>query len=72
MIYKQAVATSLVFLSQIYNVFIVSDKILTNSYAIVGLSLAFTVLVLVNYISFEIIPNKAEKLLNETYPEFCL
>ena len=72
MIYKQAGATSVVFLSQIYNVFIVSDKFLTNSYAIVGLSLAFTVLVLVNYISFEIIPNKAEKLLNETYPEFSL
>ena len=72
MIYKQAGATSLVFLSQIYNVFIISDKFLTNSYAIVGLSLAFTVLVLVNYISFEIIPNKAEKLLNETYPEFSL
>jgi hypothetical protein len=72
MIYKQAGATSVVFLSQIYNVFIISDKFLTNSYAIVGLSLAFTVLVLVNYISFEIIPNKAEKLLNETYPEFSL
>ena len=72
MIYKQAGITSTVFLSQIYNIFIVSDKFLTNNYAIVGLSLAFTALVLVNYISFEIIPSKAEKLLNETYPEFCL
>ena len=72
MIYKQAGATSLIFLSQIYNMFIISDEFLTNIYAVLGLSLAFTALVLINYISFELIPNKAEKLLNETYPEFSL
>jgi len=72
MIFRQAGATSLIFLSQIHNVFIISDELLTSIYAIVGLSIAFTALVLVNYISFEIIPNKAEKLLNETYPEFSL
>ncbi|WP_405574759.1 hypothetical protein [Winogradskyella sp. Asnod2-B02-A] len=71
-IYKQAGGTSLVFLSQVYNIFTVSDTLLTNVYAIIGLSLAFTAMVLINYISFDIIPNKAEKLLNETYPEFSL
>ena len=25
-----------------------------------------------NKLSFEVLPSKAEKLLNETYPEFCL
>jgi uncharacterized membrane protein YuzA (DUF378 family) len=72
MIFKQAGGASLVFLSQIYNVFIISDEFLTNRYAIVGLSLAYTALFLLNYISFELIPNKAEQLLNETYPEFSL
>jgi hypothetical protein len=72
MIFKQAGGASAVFFSNIYSVFIISDKLLTNVYAVIGLSLVFTALVLVNYISFELIPNKAEKLLNETYPEFSL
>ncbi len=72
MIFKQAGAVSFIFLSQIYNVFVISDKLLTNTYAIIGLALGFTALVIINYISLEIIPNKAEKLLKETYPEFCL
>ena len=71
-IFKQAGGVSLVLLSQIYNIFIITDEFLTNTYAIISLSLAFTALVLINYISFELIPNKAEKLLNETYPEFSL
>ncbi len=72
MIFRQAGMSSLVFLSQIYNLFIISDKFLNNIYAIIGLATAYTALVLINYISFEVIPNKAEKLLNETYPEFSL
>lgn len=71
MIFRQAGGTSLVFLSQVYNVFTL-DKYLSNIYVLIGFSLAFTALVLVNYISFELIPSKAEKLLNETYPEFSL
>ena len=72
MIFRQAGVTSMVFLSQFYNVYFISDKLLTNTYAIFGVALAYTALVIINYISFELIPNKAEKLLNETYPEFCL
>lgn len=72
LIFKQAGSTTLVFMSQIFNVFNVSDTLASNSYAVVALALGFTALVLINYISFELIPNKAEKLLNETYPEFSL
>ena len=72
MIFKQAGGTSLIFMTQIGNIFTLSDGFLDNMYAIIGLSLAFTAIALVNYISLEIIPNKAEKLLNETYPEFSL
>ena len=71
MIFKQAGGTSLLFLSQFYNLHLL-DNYITNIYLIIGVSLIFTILVLFNYISFKIIPNKAEKLLNETYPEFSL
>jgi hypothetical protein len=57
---------------QIFNVFNVSSNMAANIYVVIGLSIGFTALVLINYISFEVIPNKAEKLLNETYPEFSL
>lgn len=72
MIFKQATATSMVFLVNIYNIFNISGLAVNNIYAIIGFALVFTLLVLINYISFELIPNKAEELLNETYPEFSL
>ena len=72
MIYKQASGVSLVFMSQIFNVFHISDITIDNTYWLIVISALFTLLVLINYISFELIPNKAEELLNETYPEFSL
>jgi len=72
MIFKQAGGISIVFLSQFYNVFHISESIQENTYLLVVISALFTLLVLMNYISFELIPNKAEDLLNETYPEFSL
>ncbi|WP_340155263.1 hypothetical protein [uncultured Winogradskyella sp.] len=72
MIFKQAGGTSLVFLSQIYNIHLMTGDFLSNPYVIIVLSVAFTAIALIYYISFELIPNKAEKLLNETYPEFSL
>lgn len=72
LIFKQAGGVSLIFLSQMYHIFTVSEKMEGNSYAIIVLSIAFTAFVLISYISFELIPNKAEDLLNETYPEFSL
>ncbi|GAB4153976.1 MAG: hypothetical protein Tsb0033_01310 [Winogradskyella sp.] len=72
MIYKQAGGTTLVLMSQLYNVFMISEKFSGNTGAVVFFSLAFTILVLICYISFQLIPDKAEELLNETYPEFSL
>ena len=71
-IFKQAGGIGVIFLSQMHLVFNFSEKFLTNIYAISGLALLFTFLVLINYISLELLPNKAEKLINETYPEFSL
>jgi hypothetical protein len=72
LIFKQAGGASILFITQIGNIFIISDSTLSSSFTIVGFSLVFTLISLINYISLEIIPNKAENLLNETYPEFCL
>lgn len=72
MIFKQAGGTGLIIMSQLYNVFHISEDLVNNDYAIIGLSLAFTAMVILNYISFTLIPNKAEELLSETYPEFAL
>ncbi|WP_225035895.1 hypothetical protein [Winogradskyella sp. SM1960] len=71
-IFRQSGVTSMVFMSQLYNVYRIPEGFITNIYFIVGLSLAFTAFVIISYISFEVLPSKAEKLLNETYPEFCL
>lgn len=72
LIFKQAGITSLIVLSQVHHTLVVSDEFSMNIYAIIGLSVVYTILLLLNYISFELIPNKAEELLNETYPEFSL
>lgn len=72
MIFKQAGGISFLFLSQFYNVFNITEEFVNNSYAVIGLTLIFTLLTLVNFISFKLIPDKAEELLNETYPEFSL
>ncbi|MDH7913689.1 hypothetical protein [Winogradskyella sp. SYSU M77433] len=72
LIFKQAGVTSLIVLSQVHHTLVVSDEFSMNIYAIIGLSVVYTILLLLNYISFELIPNKAEDLLNETYPEFSL
>lgn len=72
MIFKQAGGTSLIFFSQLYNVFTIPEKFEITTLFLILFSLAFTALTLINYISLEVIPSKAEKLLNETYPEFSL
>lgn len=72
MIFRQAGIASFVFMSQLFNVYRIPKDFSNNSYFLFLFSLGFTALVLINYISLEIIPNKAEKLLNETYPEFSL
>ena len=72
LIFKQAGSTMFVFMSQLFNVYKIPDNYGDNTYFLVLFSLAFTIIALVNYISLEVIPSKAEKLLNETYPEFSL
>jgi hypothetical protein len=71
-IFKQAGGSAMLLLSQLPQWYNFSDNIFDNPYIVLGLSIFSTLFCLWMYISFEIIPNKAEQLLNETYPEFCL
>lgn len=72
MIYKQAGGSALLLLSQLPTWFNFSENYFNNFYFVLVFSVFSSVFVIWMYISFEIIPNKAEKLLNETYPEFSL
>lgn len=71
-IFKQAGGSGIVLLTQLPQWYNFSGKLLENPYVILGVSTFSTLFFLWMYISFEVIPNKAEDLLNETYPEFCL
>lgn len=72
MIFKQAGGVGLVVVSQLFNVINYSKSLFQNNYIILAAALIATLLCIMNYISFQILPNKAEKLLKETYPEFVL
>ena len=72
MIFKQAGGVGFVFLTQFGNVFHYSDTIFTNQYTTIIVALISTFFCLFNFISFQILPSKAEKLLKDTYPEFSL
>lgn len=72
MIFKQAGGTLLVFMSQIHTFYNLSESFTLNAYTVAGLATVFTILFLVSYISFQLLPEKAEELLNKTYPEYAL
>ena len=72
LIFKQAGSIGIIFLSQFYNISMWSDVFVSNTKLVLLTAAIFTLLYLVNYISFRVIPNKAEDLLNTTYPEYSL
>lgn len=72
MIFKQAVAVGTVFSLQLFNVIYYSHSIFQNNKIIVIVSLVATLICLINYISMQILPKKAEKLLKATYPQFSM
>ncbi len=72
LIFKQAGSIGIIFLSQCYNISMWSDVFISNTKLVLLTAAIFTLLYLVNYISFRVIPDKAEELLKTTYPEFSL
>lgn len=71
-IFKQAGVSALLLLSQLPSLHQFSDRWLVSTSTTIMLSICATIIILWMYISFELLPNKAEELLNETYPEFNL
>lgn len=70
MIFKQASITTIFFGSQFFNVFNLDEGNFDNIYAVFFVSLLFTALFIISYISHALIPQKAEMLLEDTYPEY--
>jgi len=70
MIFKQAGFMGLILISQLptYSVHI-GDRI-TNPFFVLLFSLTTTILILCFYISYNVIPKKADTLLKDTYPEY--
>jgi hypothetical protein len=70
MIFKQASITTIFFGSQFFNVFHLDEVNFANIYRVFFVSLLYTVLFIISYISYTLIPKKAEILLEETYSEY--
>ena len=70
LIFKQAGASGLILISQIPTWYNLVDGLNSNIYFVVGLALLSAIFIIWMYISLELLPNKAEKLLEETYPEY--
>lgn len=70
LIFRQAGGTVLLVISQVFNVFTISDKAIGSPMLVILLASVFTLLVLVNYICFQFIPKRVEIFLEETYPEY--
>lgn len=71
-IFKQAGGSMILIMSQIPSFYNFSDHFFTNIYFVLGFSAFSTLFFLWLYISFQILPQKAQELLKETYPEFCV
>lgn len=72
MIFRQAGGIGFLLVTQIGNIYNMSDRLFNETYVILISAFVATLVCLINYISFEVIPNKAEKLLIDIYPEFVL
>jgi len=69
-IFKQAGGIGFALISQVPSLYNFSDELLNSFYSILIISLVTSAFILFSFISFYLLPNKAESLLKETYPEF--
>ena len=70
LIFKQASASGLILISQLPTWYNLVDGLSNNIYFVIGIALFSAMFIIWMYISLELLPNKAEKLLEETYPEY--
>ncbi|MGC1472795.1 MAG: hypothetical protein WA775_09395 [Psychroserpens sp.] len=72
LIFKQAGGSSLILISQLPSWYNLSDGLFGSQVFILAVSVVTTLFVIWMYASFELLPNKSEELLHQTYPEFSL
>ncbi|MEM6515837.1 MAG: hypothetical protein AAF688_06605 [Bacteroidota bacterium] len=70
MIFKQAGAFGVILLSQLPTQFLNIEEKMTNPYLIMLFTGITAFLIISFYISYHLLPNKAEELLKDTYPEY--
>lgn len=69
-IFKQAGFSVSIFIGQFPSLLNIIDDYFTSVYFVIGLSLSTTIIVMSCFITFQLLPNKAETLLQDTYPEY--
>ena len=72
MIFTQSGITNILVFLQFFQFRDIVNTFQNNSLVIMGFALLFTIIVLLSYISMVVMPNKAEELLKDTYPEYVL
>jgi len=71
-IFKQAGSSTIGLIAQLHLLVNFSNNVFENYYFVLGFSVFSTLLSLWLFVSFQVLPNKAEQLLKTTYPEFSL
>ena len=72
LIFKQAGGFGMVFIYYTINLLSYSKSLHQTEYLVIVVSVLLSVTCLLSYISLELIPEKSEELLEETYPEYHL
>jgi len=70
LIFKQVGGISILIVYQTIQILSRFERFVETKYFVGIASVLFTLMYLLNYISLELLPNKSEKLLEETYPEY--
>lgn len=71
-IFKQAGGTGLVLISQLPTWHNITEDSFVNGYFVVAVSIFTTLFFIWLFISYQLLPDKAEQLLKTTYPEYSL
>ncbi|WP_047549364.1 hypothetical protein [Psychroserpens sp. Hel_I_66] len=72
MIFRQAGGAGLILISQLPTWYNISLDHSNSFWFTLGVSVFTTLFIIYMFVSLELLPNKAETLLNKTYPEFSL
>jgi len=69
-IFKQAGVSVSILIGQFPSLLNIIDDYFTSTYFTIGLSIFTTIIILGCFVTFKLLPDKAETLLKDTYPEY--